>query len=219
MTAQALASEAGLNFMAVKGAELLSMYVGESERAVRELFRRARNARPSIIFLDEIDSIGSGTKGPSQNNGLNVVTTLLNELDGIEVLEGVTVVAATNKPESLDAALLRPGRFDTILYVGPPDLSACKEILKIRTSKMAIADDLNIDELAQNLYGYSGAEIADICDKAGYAAIEEFLKYGHKAPINRSHFEIALGEVERQITTAMKTKYENWSVASDKWSL
>ncbi|KAG9975153.1 AAA-domain-containing protein, partial [Aureobasidium melanogenum] len=132
LTAKAVATESGLNFIAVKGAELTSMYVGESERSVREVFRKARAAAPSIIFFDEIDSIGS-ERDSSGTKGLNVLTTLLNEMDGIESLKGVLVLAATNKPEVLDPALLRPGRFDSLIYISPPSQSARKEILRIRT--------------------------------------------------------------------------------------
>ncbi|RMZ80844.1 hypothetical protein DV737_g2833, partial [Chaetothyriales sp. CBS 132003] len=121
---RALAREAGLNFLAVKGAELISQYVGESERAVREVFRKSRAASPSILFFDEIDSIA-----------LNVLTTLLNEMDGFEPLRNVFVVAATNKPESIDPALLRPGRFDDVIYIGPPDLDARTEILRKELAK------------------------------------------------------------------------------------
>src|SRR3954453_5256831 len=117
LSAQAMATEAGFNFFAVKGAELLNMYVGESERAVRDIFARARAASPSVIFFDEIESIGSKREG--RNSGVNVLTTLLNEMDGIETLKGVTVLAATNQPQALDLALLRPGRFDKLLYVAP----------------------------------------------------------------------------------------------------
>ena len=119
LAAKAVATEADLNFLAVKGAELLSMYVGESERAIREVFRKARSASPSIIFFDEIDSIGSSRS--NEHGGLNVLTTLLNEMDGIEDLRGVFVLAATNNPSVLDSALIRPGRFSTLLYVGLPD--------------------------------------------------------------------------------------------------
>ena len=129
LSAQAMATEIGFNFFAVKSAELLNMYVGESERAVRDIFARARAASPSIIFFDEIESIGSKRERGGRSNGVNVLTTLLNEMDGIETLKGVTVLAATNQPQALDLALLRPGRFDKLLYVAPPDLAGREEIL------------------------------------------------------------------------------------------
>jgi AAA family ATPase len=215
LTAQALATEAGLNFIAVKGAELLNMYVGESERAVREVFRKARAASPSIIFFDEIDAIGSTREG-GQSNGVNVLTTLLNEMDGIEILKGVVVLAATNKPEILDPALMRPGRLDTILYVGPPDRVARRDILRIKMSKMKIAEDVDIEELADKTDGHSGAEIISICDKAGHDAMKDCLKYGKIRPITKSHFNSALQKVDRQITPSTKLRYEQWSVGGTK---
>ncbi|KAI9782607.1 MAG: AAA+-type ATPase [Geoglossum umbratile] len=215
LTAQALATEAGLNFIAVKGAELLNMYVGESERAVREVFRKARAASPSIIFFDEIDAIGSTREG-GRGNGVNVLTTLLNEMDGIEILKGVVVLAATNKPEILDPALMRPGRLDTILYVGPPDRVARRDILKIKMSKMKTAEDVDIEELTDRMDGHSGAEIISICDKAGHGAMKDCLKHGKIKPITKLHFDSALQKVDRQITPAMRLRYEQWSVGGTK---
>ncbi|KAL9113184.1 MAG: hypothetical protein Q9187_007653, partial [Circinaria calcarea] len=145
LTAKAIATESHLNFLAVKGAELLSMYVGESERAVRDVFRKARAASPSILFFDEIDAIGAAREGGpgGGGSGVNVLTTLLNELDGIEDLKGVFVLAATNQPQVLDPALMRPGRLDTILYVGPPNLDARREILEIQLRQTDTADDVD----------------------------------------------------------------------------
>ncbi|KZO91609.1 AAA-domain-containing protein [Calocera viscosa TUFC12733] len=150
LTAKALATESGINFLAVKGPELLNKFVGESERAIREIFRKARAAAPSIIFFDEIDALGSSRastdSGGSSHEGM--LTTLLNEMDGIQELVGVTIVAATNRPDVIDSALMRPGRLDRILYVGPPDLDARLEILKIRTAKMAVEPGLDLHDLA-----------------------------------------------------------------------
>ena len=210
LAAKAVATEAGLNFIAVKGAELLSMYVGESERAMREVFRKARAASPSIIFFDEIDAIGASRESPSQQSGLNVLTTLLNELDGIEVLKGVFVLAATNKPEILDSALMRPGRLDTILYVGPPDVEARKEILQIRIAQMDVAEEVNIEWLADHTDGYSGAELVSICQGAGYAALEEQESTGERMQVRNRHFIHALGKTQRQITGEMTARYERW---------
>ena len=212
LTAKALATESGLNFIAVKGAELLNMYVGESERALREVFSKARAANPSIIFFDEIDAIASSRNGSNQTGGLNVLTTLLNEMDGIEPLRGVTVLAATNKPEVLDLALLRPGRLDTILYVGLPDLEARREILQIKTCEMDVAEDVRIDDLAEEMDGYTGAEIVSICDTAGYRAFRECETNGREEQITAKNFHDALSTVERQITPALRTAYEQWAV-------
>lgn len=210
LAAKAVATEAGLNFIAVKGAELLSMYVGESERAVREVFRKARAASPSIIFFDEIDAIGASRELPGQHGGVNVLTTLLNELDGIEVLKGVFVLAATNKPEVLDPALMRPGRLDTILYVGPPDLEARKEIIQIRIAKMDVANDMDAKWLADQTDGYSGAELVSICQGAGYAALEEQESTGARMQVCKRHFVLAFGKTQRQITREMTARYERW---------
>lgn len=217
LTAQAVATEAGLNFLAIKGAEILSMYVGESERALREIFRKARTAAPSVIFFDEIDALGARQDGPGGGGGttagqgsLNVLTTLLNELDGIEALKGVFVLAATNKPEVLDPALMRPGRLDTILYVGPPDYDARLQILQIRLGKMDVADEVSRTWLAEATDGYSGAEIVSVCERAGYAALEEEVGTRVMQRIGTRHLEMALREVPRQITLEMRERYEAW---------
>ncbi|PGH17546.1 hypothetical protein AJ79_01146 [Helicocarpus griseus UAMH5409] len=209
---KALATEAGLNFLAVKGAEILSMYVGESERALREIFRKARSASPSIIFFDEIDAIASRRgSGPSQGGGgINVLTTLLNEMDGIEELKNVLVVAATNKPEVLDPALMRPGRLDNILYIGPPDLQARKEILNIWFSKSEVDEEVDVDTLAEMTDGYSGAEMVNICETAADGALDEEEETGQQQKIGWRHFELALSQVHKQISEAVVQAYERW---------
>jgi AAA family ATPase len=209
LTVKALATEAGLNFLAVKGAEILSMYVGESERALRDIFRKARSARPSIIFFDEIDAIASKRSSTSQG-GVNVLTTLLNEMDGIEELKSVLVIAATNKPEVIDPALMRPGRLDNILYIGPPDFEARKEILNIWCHKSVIHPEVNLEELAWKTEGYSGAEIVSICETAGDAALDEEEETGQEQDVRWEHFEIALKQVKRQITESVIQQYEQW---------
>ncbi|OJJ46331.1 hypothetical protein ASPZODRAFT_166605 [Penicilliopsis zonata CBS 506.65] len=206
---KALATEAGLNFLAVKGAEVLSMYVGESERALREIFRKARSARPSIIFFDEIDAIASKRGGSSQG-GVNVLTTLLNEMDGIEELKNVLVVAATNKPDVIDPALMRPGRLDNILYIGPPDFEARKEILTIWSRNSVVHPEVDLERLALKMEGYSGAEVVNICQVAGDAALDEEEETGQEQEVKLEHFELALGQVKRQITSAMVQGYEHW---------
>ena len=186
------------------------MYVGESERAVREVFRKARAASPSVIFFDEVDAIGSSREGNAMTGGLNVLTTLLNELDGIEVLKGVFVLAATNKPEILDAALMRPGRLDTALHVGLPDFEARREILRIRMRLMDVDDQVDEINLAHSTAGYSGAEIVSICQKAGYAALEEQVRSNQPQRIGAIHFDIALAQILPQVTPEMATRYRDW---------
>lgn len=198
-----------MNFMAVKGAEILSMYVGESERSLREIFRKARSARPSIIFFDEIDAIASKRSGTSQG-GVNVLTTLLNEMDGIEELRNVLVIAATNKPEVIDPALMRPGRLDNILYIGLPDFEARKEILNIWFSKSVVNPEVELTELASKTEGFSGAEIVSICETAGDAALDEEEETGKEQDVRWGHFNHALEQVPRQITEGTLQEYENW---------
>lgn len=215
LSAQAMATEAGLNFFAVKGAELLNMYVGESERAVRDIFARARAARPSIIFFDEVESIASkrssGSNVSTSSNGVNVLTTLLNEMDGIESLEGVTVLAATNQPQALDLALLRPGRFDRLLYVAPPDEAGRQAILARRLQRMDCTDDVNVAELARLTNGYSGAELVGVCQGACDAVLERCETTGREECITMDDLVLAVKGVQRRITPEMVRGYEAWA--------
>jgi len=218
LTAQAIASSSSLNFLAVKGAELTSMYVGETERKLRDLFGRARAAAPSVLFFDEIDAMagsrekdanGGGTKG------LNVLTTLLNEMDGIEALKGVLVLAATNRPDMLDPALLRPGRFDACLYVGPPNEEARRQIIEMNTRRLPnprpMAEDWNLGRLVTETAGYSGAELVGICDDAARAALRSYRKGEREAVIKMQDFETAMGDVKRGISEEMLEGYRRWA--------
>jgi AAA family ATPase len=163
-----MATQAALNFFAVKGPELLNMYVGESERAIRRLFEQARDASPSIIFFDEIDCFGGQrSTGVSKGSGsVNMLTALLTEMDGFESMRGVLVLAATNRPDALDPALLRPGRFDRRVYVGLPKEAAREAIFKIKLKGVPLADDVDCANLAKMSEGFSGAEIMGICQEA-----------------------------------------------------
>lgn len=207
LTAKALATEAGLNFLAVKGPELFNKFVGESERAVREIFRKARAASPSIIFFDEIDALSS-TRGEGEAGGDRVLTSLLNEMDGIEALVGVTILAATNRPEVIDPALMRPGRLDRLVYVSPPNVAARLKILEIQARKMSLADDVDLTQLAERTDGCSGAEVVALCQEAGLKAMNEDLEITGVA--NR-HFEAALNGLKRGITREMIEHYESFS--------
>lgn len=175
LLAKAVANESEANFISIKGPELLSKWVGESERAVREVFRKAKQAAPSIIFFDEIDAIAPIRGGGYGDSHVTerVISQLLTEMDGLEELRGVVVIAATNRPDIVDPALLRPGRFDKLLYIPLPDLDARKEILKIHLNKKPLAEDANIDEIAQKTEGYTGADLAAICNTAVMLAIRE----------------------------------------------
>ncbi len=177
MLAKAVATESEANFISVRGPELLSKWVGESERAVREVFRKARQAAPCVVFFDEIDSIA-----PARGTGIGesmvterVVSQLLTELDGLVETKGVVVLAATNRPDIIDPALLRAGRFDAFVYVPLPDAAARKEIFKIHLKGKPLAPDVDLDELARRTEGYSGAEIANVCRAAAIAAIRDHL--------------------------------------------
>lgn len=207
--AKAVATEANLNFIAVKGADVLSMYVGESERTVREIFRKARVASPSIIFFDEIDAVGA-SREHSPQGGVHVLTTLLNELDGIEVREGVFVLAATNRPDILDSALLRPGRLDSAIYVGLPDHQTRCEIIAIETRKMDVGEDFDTASLARAAEGYSGAELVDVCQAAVGTSMKEELETGQEQVTAMKHFMGALGKTKKRISAEMLRKYEVW---------
>lgn len=174
---RALAGSGQANLLVVKGAELLSKWVGESERAVRELFRRARQAAPTLVFLDEIDALapvrGSGNDAGTTDR---VVAALLTELDGVESLHDVVVVAATNRPDLIDPALLRPGRLERLVYVPPPDAAARVEILRSAARRVPLADDVDLDALADELDGYSAADCAALVREAALAAMRESLE-------------------------------------------
>jgi transitional endoplasmic reticulum ATPase len=176
LVAKAIAREAETNFIAISGPELLSRYVGESERGVREVFKKARQAAPCILFFDEIESL-IPTRGKTGGDQVTerVVTQFLTEMDGIEELKGVMVLASTNRPDLIDPAMLRPGRFDFVLEIPRPDARAREEIFKVHTRKKPLGADVSLAELAQETAGLAGAEIASICQKASLLAIREFL--------------------------------------------
>ncbi|KAI0890444.1 AAA-domain-containing protein [Annulohypoxylon maeteangense] len=206
MTAQAMATESDFNFFAVKGGELLNMYVGETERSIRNLFKRAREASPSIIFFDEFDSIAGSRSGPSgsgSSGGVQALTTLLTEMDGFERIGEVFVLAATNKPELLDSALRRPGRFDELIYVPLPDAKARQAIFTAKAKELEFPTDIDVAELASRTEGYSGAEVARICDKAFWDAEDETMPA----------MEVLIKAIEktpRLVTGDMLEHYREW---------
>lgn len=213
LTAKALATESGVNFLAVKGPEIFNKYVGESERAIREIFRKARAASPSIIFFDEIDALSpSRESGSSTSAASHVLTSLLNEIDGVEELNGVVIVAATNRPDEIDPALLRPGRLDRHVYVSPPDFNARLAILRKCTKDFNLSDSESLlSDLAERTDGCSGAEVVLLCQEAGLAAIMENLETSN---VSVEHFETALKGISRCITPEMLEYYSEFASRS-----
>ena len=181
LLAKAVATEAEANFISVKGPEFLSKWVGESEKAVRETFRKAKQAAPCIIFFDEIDAV-TPLRGVSADSHVTerVISQMLTELDGLEELNNVTVIAATNRPDMVDPALLRPGRFDRLILIGMPDLEARKQILEINLKEKPLAADVNIDALAKSTEGLTGADLAGACNTAAMLAIRDYVQAGGK---------------------------------------
>jgi transitional endoplasmic reticulum ATPase len=179
LLAKAVASQSGINFISIKGPALLSKWVGESEKAVREVFRKARQASPCIVFFDEIDALAPA-RGSGHDSTVTdrVISQLLTELDGIEELKGVIVLAATNRPDLVDPALLRAGRLDIQIELPPPDERARREVLAIHTRRMPLADDVDLDAMARKTGGMTGADIEAFCRRASLSAIRECVERG-----------------------------------------
>lgn len=209
MIAKALATECKVNFLSIKGPELFSMWVGESERAVRELFRKARQVSPAIIFFDEIDAIGGERSASASGSSVKerVLAQLLTEMDGVNVLNNVTIVAATNRPDLIDNALMRPGRLDRIVYVRLPDADTRREIFQIKLSKMPLVNDFSIEQLVSQTDGYSGAEIQAICQEAALYALEESFEAKH---VEWKHFEKALKNVKPRTSSELLKIYDEY---------
>lgn len=197
LLAKAIAKESEVNFIAVKGPELLSKYIGESEKGVREVFKKARQATPCILFFDEIEALVP-KRGKVMGEAVTerVVSQFLTEMDGIEELKGVAVLGSTNRADLIDEALLRPGRFDFVLELPAPDLKAREEIFKVHTKDKPLGKDVNLNSLAKETDGMTGAEIASICQKASLLAIREFLESKEKdlkkLKIEKKHFMEAM---------------------------
>ena len=204
LLAKAIANEAKANFITIKGPELISKWVGESEKAVREVFKKAKQSSPSIIFLDEFESI-AGVRSSSSGEGSDVINRVVNQLlssmDGVEGMEGVIVVAATNRPEMIDPALLRSGRFERVMHVPPPDPEALKSILEIHTENMPLGK-FSLDEIASKLENYTGADIEAVCREAGLIAMR-----ADKKTVSKKHFEEAVERVRPTVTDEMMLYY------------
>lgn len=201
LLAKAIAKEAEVNFIAVKGPELLSKYIGESEKGIREVFKKARQAAPCILFFDEIEALVP-KRGKVMGEAVTerVVSQFLTEMDGIEELKGVVVLGSTNRPDLIDEALLRPGRFDFVLELPAPDAKAREEIFKVLTRGKPLGEDVDLTSLAKETEGMTGAEIASICQKASLLAIREFLESEEKdlkkLKIAKKYFEEAAKDVK-----------------------
>lgn len=222
MIGKAIATEYKLNFLSIKGPELFNKFVGESEKSVRDLFKRARQAAPSIIFFDEIDALAPerGNSGSSSSNVSDrVLAQLLTELDGIESRSEVIVVAATNRPDIIDPALRRPGRLDSQIYVPLPNETARREIILIRTRKMPLDKSVDIDKLVDEMKGYSGAEITAVCTEAGFAAAAssiDNLNDGEEPNVSSVkvtwlHFESALKSIKPKTSEKMVHFFNSYS--------
>jgi transitional endoplasmic reticulum ATPase len=207
LMAKAVATESKANFIAVKGPELLSKWVGESEKAVRKIFEKARQTSPSIIFFDEIDSLAPRRgMGGDSNVSERVVNQLLTEMDGLLDLDNIVILAATNRPDIVDTALLRPGRFDRIVLIPSPDEGGRKEIFKIHTKKMPIDKSVKIDALAKETEGYVGADIQAVCREAAMLALRKDIKV---TKINKKDFEEALDKVSPSVTKEVAAAYKD----------
>ena len=207
LLAKAVAREAEANFIATKSSDLLSKWYGESEQQIAKLFARARQVAPTVIFIDEIDSLvparGGGLGEPQVTE--RVVNTILSEMDGLEELQSVVLIGATNRPNLVDPALLRPGRFDELIYVGVPDKPGRRRILGIQTQKMPLADDVDLDAIAADTERFTGADLEDVVRRAGLIALRQSLDV--KA-VTQAHFEAALKESRASVTPEMEREYE-----------
>lgn len=207
MLSKAVATESKANFISVKGSEILSKWFGESERKIAEIFKKAKQASPCIIFFDEIDAIAPmrGSAAGEPRVVERMVNTLLSEMDGLEELRGVIVIGATNRPDLIDAALMRPGRFDEVVLVPPPDEKARLDILKVHTRNMALDGNVDLINLSKNTEGYSGADIEALCRKSGVIALHEDIKI---EKVSKKHFKAALSKINPSTTPRTKEYYE-----------
>ncbi|MCD6483154.1 MAG: CDC48 family AAA ATPase [Candidatus Aenigmarchaeota archaeon] len=214
LLAKAVANESGANFIAVKGPEIFSKWVGESEKAIREIFRRARQVSPTVIFIDEIDALAPrrglevGTRVTE-----NVVAQLLTEMSGIQDMKGVVVIAATNRPDILDPALLRPGRFDRLIFVPPPDEKGRLEILKIHTRNMPLDKDVDLKKLAKETEGYTGADIEALVREAAMNALRENID---AKVVKIKHFLQAMEKIKPSISKELVEYYKRFEERSKK---
>ena len=209
MLARAVATESEANFISIKGPELFSKWVGESEKAIREVFRKGRTAAPSIVFFDELDSVaprrgmGLGDSGASER----VISQLLTEMDGIESLVNVVVIGASNRPDIIDPAILRPGRFDRLIYVPAPDHATRLQILRIHTRNMPLVHDVDLDQITRQAAGYSGADLEAVCREAGLISLRRDIE---AKSVTIEDFRDALERIKPSVTPDMDNWYQGF---------
>jgi transitional endoplasmic reticulum ATPase len=207
LLAKATARESQANFIATKSSDLLSKWYGESEQQIARLFARARQVAPTIIFIDELDSLvparGGGMGEPQVTE--RVVNTILAEMDGLEELNNVVLIGATNRPNLIDPALLRPGRLDELIYVGTPDTAGRRRILAIHTEDMPLASDVDLESLAQRTERFTGADLEDLVRRAGLTALRRGLDADK---VTMADFESALNDTRASVTAEMLEEYE-----------
>ena len=210
LMAKAVANESDANFISIKGPEVLSKWVGESEKAIREVFRKARQAAPTIIFLDELDSIAPsrGRSGGDSNVTDRIVNQLLTEMDGIEEMENVVVIGGTNRPDIVDPALVRPGRFDRAMLVPAPDEEARRSILKIHTRDVPLSENVDLDEIAEDTQGYVGADLEYLVREAAMNSIRENSDLDE---VRMDHFEKAMKEVSPSVDEEVNRRYKEFA--------
>jgi transitional endoplasmic reticulum ATPase len=209
LLARAVATESEANFITIKGPEVFSKWVGESEKAIREVFRKGRMAAPAVIFFDEIDSLVPRRGMSYGDSGVTgrVISQLLTEMDGILALEDMVVIAATNRPDIIDQAILRPGRFDRLVYVPEPDQKARLEIFNLYTKGMPLAKDVDLPRLAGMTKSYSGADIEALCREAALKALRKDFK---SKQVNFADFQEAMEKISPSVSPDMNTWYKNF---------
>lgn len=214
LLAKAVANESNANFISVKGPEVLSKWVGESEKAVREIFKKAKQVAPTIVFLDEVDSIAP-RRGQYGDTGVTerIVNQLLTSLDGIEVLQGVVVLAATNRPDIIDPGLLRAGRFDKMIYIPSPDQLSRKKILEVHTKLMPLTKDVSIEEISQKTEGYVGADLENLCREAGMMAYRD---NPEAIEVSQKNFVDAMKTIRASVDDEVIKFYQNLAQTLNK---
>jgi transitional endoplasmic reticulum ATPase len=206
LLAMAIASESGANYITVKGPEILSKWVGESEKAIREIFRKAKASAPCVIFFDEIDSIAKPRSLSSEDSDERVLSQLLTDMDSSFNVNNIFVIGATNRPDLIDMSLLRPGRLDLLIYVPPPDEKTRMDILRIQTSKMPLADDVKLEDIASMTKGFSGADIDALCREAAIMAME---RGSNNPKVTKADFDEAMKKVRPSITPEVEEWYDS----------